>query len=97
MADRSTLIPEFVARLLALIAGPTCTWLWLTGPASPGEAFTPRTLVIGLAIGAFAASAWMPERIDESIRRLGASGLIRGFGFIGLTILAGVLYAVSGR
>src|SRR5699024_9363095 len=97
LADRSTLIPEIVARTVALVAAATCTWLWLTGPTSPDVAFTPRALVIGLAIGAFVACAWMPERMDENIRRSGASGLIRGFGFVGLVMLAGVLYAISSR
>jgi len=91
------LIPHIAARIVALAATAACTWLWLTGPASPGEAFTARAWVIGLAIGGFAACAWMPERMKEGLRHPGAGSLIRAFGFIGLTILAGVLYAVSGR
>lgn len=52
--------------------------------------------MIGLAIALFTACALIPDRLDERVQRLGAGGLVRGFGFVGLAVLAGVLYAASG-
>lgn len=96
LADGSSLISEVVTRIAVLGAASACIWLWLTGPAGPFNAFTARTYTIGLAIMLLTACAWMPDRMDERVGRLKAGRLIRGFGFVGLAVLAGVMYAVFG-